>query len=75
MTTAPNLAPEEYVMILTNTANQMQIIDIIRTNIASKAQVKCSPYTLVVTGFSPTPLQVLRGHITDRSDLNYPRGS
>ena len=64
-------------MILTNTANKMQIIDIIcrPTNIVSKAQVKCSPYKLVVTGSSPTPLQVLRGHITDRSDLNYPRGS
>ena len=56
-------------MVLTNTAHKMLIIDIIWTDIVSKAQVKCSPYKLVVTGSSPTLIQVLRGHITDKADL------
>ncbi|MES9884040.1 MAG: hypothetical protein ABW185_24600 [Sedimenticola sp.] len=55
--------------VLTNTANKTQIIDLICTDIVSRAQVKCAPYRLIVTGSSATPHQVLQGQITDRLDL------
>ena len=56
-------------VVLTNRENKVQLIDIICTDVVQHVQSMNMSHTLVVTGRSHVPEQVLRGEVTNRPDI------